>query len=657
MADTATPIATEDTPSSGMIPMQGDPESTTVTAPPQQPTQPGDSPSIGNIPSITPQDYMNPSVMLPHEGWMLRALHATTSALAGDQTIHITKDKDGNVTMTHDPSKEGEKWGRIAAAALTGAAAGLANSQGPGGLARAGAAGFQAGAQIPQQREQQAQQQVTFDNQQLMAKANRIHITQSNYIQAQQAKIADIQFDQATADKINGYAKSLMAHGTDLGTFDTEHQSLLDFTKNNPTALDAYLGKGNQVLRAVPTPDHKIHAVLTDAAEEDKKNTEPMEAFKFGKGPDGEYGLQSYTVPPLGGKVADIRNGNETALKDASTYATGKKNMADANKPAAQPKTLAEMNLAIANATDPAEIARLTQARDATFRQQKDLRTVNQVNVGTVPPGTTPAQMIAPGGRFAPGTVDGTNARMLATGDVTKMPMRMAKGAPTPYEMRAAAEEYSQQMYGLPYSETMIDQEKKFFDNIKTQGILDGIDKMIGTSGQPGYLDTVVDLARKAGVGANAPWNTIALTVKNKLGETAAKNFSTALGEVQRNLPGLIGNPLLGGSDSDLKQRQAEKMFGSDVTAGNMVGTADTLRGMMHGSAQSMTRNNRFLQRRYGLQGPYAAQQGGGGQQQQGGGGGAAKFAAAPHQPPNPPYAGAVFGSGPNGPGWYPPGS
>jgi hypothetical protein len=118
----------------------------------------------------------------------------------------------------------------------------------------------------------------------------------------------------------------------------------------------------------------------------------------------------------------------------------------------------------------------------------------------------------------------------------------------------------------------------------------------------------VVNLANQAGVGANAPWNEISLAVKKKLGDQAAKNFNTALGEVQRSLPGLIGNPLLGGSDSDQKLRLAQDMFGKDVTAGNMLSTANTLKGMLAGSKDSLTRNNRFLQRRYGLKGPYAAQ-------------------------------------------------
>jgi hypothetical protein len=161
-------------------------------------------------------------------------------------------------------------------------------------------------------------------------------------------------------------------------------------------------------------------------------------------------------------------------------------------------------------------------------------------------------------------------------------------------------------------------------------------------------------------VGANAPWNEISQAVERKLGNQAAKNFKAALGEVQRSLPSLIGNPLLGGSDSDLKQRMATELFGKDVTAGNLLSTANTLRGMLQGSADSLTRNNRFFQRRYGLRGPYAAQYnattgggGGSGQQPQGPTTAGANFQAMTPPPNEPQQQGRFYGKGAKGVGWY----
>ena len=539
--------------------------------------------------------------------------------MTGPETWHVTRDpKTGEVTAQQDPSTLGEKWGRIAATALGGAVAGLQNAQGPGGLLKATAAGTATGLQQPQKTQDDAQQQVDFGNKQLLAKATRIHLTQQTYLLSQQTKALELKYDQDTADNLNKWYDTLASspNAVDLGTMDpSEPNALIKFSKDHPEAMDAFLGKGNQRLTAIPGPDHKLHMVLTDRSFEDQRIDSPMPGFYIGTDQNGRASLQSKLAQPGSTTLGELSNHN---LAVTTAWQSMRKTQADADLAEARakdpnaPKTLPEINLAIEQETNPVKKAQLTAARDATVKQQKDFRTINATtnNIGITAPGTSPTDMIKQGGKFGPETIPGVNAQKMATGDETleDMPKRMAKGVATPQEMVAAAEAYSQQLYGLGYSPTMVGAEKKQFDNMKVQGILDGIDKMAGTNGQPGYLDTVVRLGQAAGVGPNAPWNTVALEVKKKFGDQAAKNFNTALGEVQRSLPALIGNPLLGGADSDLKQRMAQDMFGKDVTAGNLLSTAGTLNGMLQGSKDSLTRNNRFLQRRYGLKGPYAAQ-------------------------------------------------
>jgi hypothetical protein len=43
-------------------------------------------------------------------------------------------------------------------------------------------------------------------------------------------------------------------------------------------------------------------------------------------------------------------------------------------------------------------------------------------------------------------------------------------------------------------------------------------------------------------------------------------------------------------------------MFGQNPTLSNLQSTAGVLKNMMHGSLDSYTHNNRFLQRRYGIE-------------------------------------------------------
>lgn len=635
-----------DTPElTSQIPLQGSDQSVDVNTPqPEQMPQAADTPQFTpTIPSETAPN--NPDVYRDmHENWMHRALDRAATLLGGDQTIHITKDPDGNVTMTHDSSTTKEKWGRIAQAVLVGAAAGFQNSQGPGGLGKAAAAGVQTGAQLPQQREQQAQQQVDFDNKQLMAKANRIHLTQQTAMEAAQLNLENMKIDQSTADAINKSTEDYAGRpgAIDYGVYDPKQShGVIDFSKQNPGAMADFLGKNNRTAAVVWKPDGKLHVIGYNASDDERWNDKPVEIPYNDSDADGKPKISYKTAGPGTHKQGqlDLTRAAVQAeqLRRLNIWSEAQKKLSDAERDKDIPKNYEEAFARAANAPDVVTKQKWTNLGNDLYKKAQGLRAVNQVNVGTVPPGTTPAQMIQPGGKFAPDTVSGVNAQKLASGDLllSELPKRMAKGAATPQEMVAAAEQYSQQQYGLGYSPTMIENEKKLFDNIKTQGTLDGIDKMVGVDGAPGYLDTVVSLGLKAvGPNSSAPWNDISLAVRNKFGEQTAKNFNTALGEVQRSLPSLIGNPLLGGSDSDLKQKKAEEMFGQNITAGNLLSTADTLKGLLNGSKDSLTRNNRFLQRRYGLKGPYAGQS----SPTQGGGGAPAN----PGPAPNPPAKGGV---------------
>lgn len=635
MADTdtatpppSTPVQPEASPDlTATLPFQSMPESTDVSTPSPQPIQPQNGPALtSTIPSETAPN--NPDIERQyHESWLHRKLDQVGTILGGGESITYTKDPDGNVSISHTPSTTKEKWGRIAQAALVGAASGLQNSQGPGGLAKAAAAGTQTGAQLPQQRTQQTQQSVDFDNKQLLARANRIHLTQQSAMVAAQTRLANLKVDQETANVLNANANEYAGRpgAIDYGSYDpADPQGESKIANQNPGAMDDFLGHNNRKTAIVLEADHKFHVYGVPTTDDERWNDKPVEVPYNDMDKDGNPIIATKPAQPGTVRMGQLDLTRDAVqgeyLKRVGIKAKADQDEAAANKPPAQPKDYQEAYSAASTASTPAEKQRLTTLGDVLYRKAMGLKTVTQVNVGTpTAPGATVADMIKPGGGFEPTTVNGVTAQKLATGDLTvdELPKRLAKGSATPQQTIAAADQYSQQLYGLPFSATQVGAEKKQFDNIKEQGILDGIDKMAGVHGAPGYLDTVVDLANKAGVGANAPWNTIALAVKTKLGDQAAKNFNTALGEVQRSLPSLIGNPLLGGSDSDLKQQMAVHMFGSDVTAGNLISTAGNLRGMLQGTRDSLTRNNRFLQRRYGLQGQYAAQFGGGQNPQQ----------------------------------------
>jgi hypothetical protein len=139
------------------------PPNFTQTDPTQQGPVPNPPP-----PQAPPQDQSSVTVTAPntqqmaqgdpmmqaaavHHSRMADALNAVANHLGGSKTMHIVPNSDGSYDVHQMDATPGEKWGRIAAAALQGAAKGFAAGQGPGGGAKALAAGVQAGTDLSQQ--------------------------------------------------------------------------------------------------------------------------------------------------------------------------------------------------------------------------------------------------------------------------------------------------------------------------------------------------------------------------------------------------------------------------------------------------------------------------------------------------------------------------
>lgn len=629
---------------------------------PQQPPQPPAAQPPQQPPQAPQQMPPMDSQTQQHMSGIHRAINAVANLLGGPITYQMTQAPDGSYQISPQPSTQGEKWGRIAANALGGFVAGAANAQGPGGMMKAAAAGTQYGLQQPEKQLKQSEEDVDFQNKQLMSKAQHTLLDQQILAAQFKNQQEPIKFSEEQADYSVKMAKSMDDLG---GVFVGNVKTAQDLTKykSDQDAIDAHTGKSDGVLMPIPKADGStdIYRIPPDTAKQ--RTTDDWTYQKPYLDPnDSTKVLYKTFTETAGSSTIGDRAKNQKALlaesdKTISQAATNAKNLASANK---QPKTdewSQTMSAASAAAArgDTAEATRLTNLAHQQLGAAQTLKETGTATGAGIPgigAQTQIADLIKPGAPFAPGTVDGTIAQKLADGSnvLGDFPRRMAKGAPTPYQYSAAAEAYSQGMYGLPWSETDIQQEKKFFNSDKVQGALDGIDKMIGRDGHPGYLDTVVDLARRANIGGSAPINQGVLWVKTHMGDQAAKDYQTALGEVQRTLPSLIGNPLLGGSDSDLKLRQAKEMFGSNPTMGNLLSTSQTLSNMLRGSVNSYASNNRYLQRRYGLQGPFAKQFGMPGQGAPGAGAGGGAPTPTPGATaggggaPNPPSPAALKG-------------
>jgi hypothetical protein len=124
-------------------------------------------------------------------------------------------------------------------------------------------------------------------------------------------------------------------------------------------------------------------------------------------------------------------------------------------------------------------------------------------------------------------------------------------------------------------------------------------------------MNLLLNLAQKAipnqgGIGGiipeglTAPLNRLEIEARARLGDTDANNYLTALQETTRSISGLMGNPLLGGGETDKKLEQAETMLGKNPTMSNIRSAANILDQALLTQRSALVGDNRFLKRRFG---------------------------------------------------------
>lgn len=659
MADVAsilgTPVATVDAPmSTAMIPLSDPGTSMTVTDAGPSGVQPIPTPGTGMVQQqwTPPQPGQVDTVQSPqpdaeiaagaaHQNWLSHILDTVGTILGGDKTIVATKHPDGSVSVEHNPSTTGEKWGRIAQAALGGAARGMAAGQGPGGAGKAFGAGAIAGLAQPQQNLDQANQQAANLSAQQLRNAQNIALNQQIFKTSwDNAHLAPDYLHKQTIEAMEQARQMEDLHAIPIATGIKNGAEVVQYGKTNPNAVDSHLGKDGSMLYNIPDGQGGVDVYQIPANLANRLTT------------DDDHWTQTTLDPKDGTKTVDTPQvttaGQETygqrATRRMATIVANDNNIKSAQ--AAKTAASEAATKALEAQGKPAE----TQAQTRLANQKAAEAAANTTLLGK--------QASAVGANYVPGqnpVLDDT-AEGLASGRYLQntLPKRTGKGQPTPQEQNYAANIVSQQKYGLPYNPTIIDQENTFAKAPKTQAYLEGIDRMTGAHGDPGQLSQLLNLAQAAGIGGNAPLNDVKQAIKTKLGNAAADNFATLLTETQSNLGTLIGNPLLGSGESDQKLRTAQSAFGQNPTLDSLRGQVATVSDVLTRSRNNMAANNRYIQQRYGTRlSPNANAP-------------AVNTQATPNTnatpatgitPQTPPAGqtrpGYVYGTGPQGKGWY----
>lgn len=221
------------TPPDAASALAGAPAATPVAAPvaaAPQPMDPNNPQTIEQQPTsyngMTTDDAANHAAAV-HHGRLATMLDAVGSILGGNKSLRMTRNPDGSVDVKQVDASPAEKWGRIAQAAVSGLANGFAVGQGPGGGARAAAAGIQTGLAEPGQQQTAVMDQAAKLNQQnqqnQLFKANMIALNQRNLQGAFDLKRAEANSLEGEDDRAATIQKTMQqANATKIDVGDIE---------------------------------------------------------------------------------------------------------------------------------------------------------------------------------------------------------------------------------------------------------------------------------------------------------------------------------------------------------------------------------------------------------------------------------------------------
>jgi hypothetical protein len=198
-----------------------------------------------------------------HHDRVANALQDALKAMSGGgQAMRLKKNTDGTVDVVPIDKTPGQMWGDIAKAALSGATKGFAAGQGPGGQARALAAGYDQGANQQQQQTDQTlanAQKINDQNRQKqlfnanMAMMDQKLIQATNDNQRSGAKFTD-EMQKSSLDTL----KNLDDMGAEeLATWKTPDEMAQQYN-TNPKIQQFHNGQGGHTL-PVTTSDGVTH--------------------------------------------------------------------------------------------------------------------------------------------------------------------------------------------------------------------------------------------------------------------------------------------------------------------------------------------------------------------------------------------------------------
>lgn len=528
-----------------------------------------------------------PLALRPVRRGLLGIVDKMADVLTGDTKPEIYEDGQGDKYVMHPNMGHGEQWARIGAGLLEGAARGYAAGQGAGGQGRAGVAGIEAGKQLRADQHNQETQMTDEVRQDMLDRANAQMTRMKLAEQTWKLSRLQIDADQADADRAENHATQYRAMGGEMVGHMPNPAAISEVLKTTPDISKHMVQNGT--VNIVPHYD-------TGDSGQVKRNGFDVYLMKDGWRkqvlPAGStfdwYNPQTHEIEKhnasdamTAGEQAD-RNGIAANARDGFLLQQHKQQQEDAQAHNLESETKARDKELPGKIAETA--ARTNQANAAA---DKDRANAAAIKAGSLNADGTPnPRFEALAQAVEAGHVLGRNLK------------REAKGSGLdPNAIMARAVEIGNEK-GRPFSEPIIEEEHKFASNEKTQAAIGGIDRILDP--KTGYMSQMMKTAEQAHLGTHGLYNSAELATRRFFGETSAKNFQTGVTELRRSIAGLIGNPLLGGSETDKKLQQADELIGEKPTLENLRGAAVQLNSALAAQRAKIVGSNRFLIERYG---------------------------------------------------------
>lgn len=526
--------------------------------------------NTATIPEQAPQQA--PTVLMPvKRGGLGGLVDEIRNALAPPPRQEYIDPDTGKRMVYEAPQTPGGQWRRLAGEALQGAAAGLANGQGPGGAQRAAAAGIEAG--FRQHQQEQAQQEKQADEDYQLERQNRIDKA-NTYLQ--QVQLATQQFALKRLQVKAGHDDALFAQqmndreqqrgSIDLGVYG-DHYALPDVQKAHPE-INFWQQGVRGMIQAHPEIDPEtgeqkgVHLWLTQPGILDQPAPPGTQAHRVEYDKDNVPHVVPFT--PTG-----VHSNREIQSMDDYAYGVVQKYQSGQAENSLKAAQAQEAKARAAEA--PSEAARNYASAE------KDRAEVKQLN------SAADQQTIA------------SNAQQLVEGSMD--PSNLSKRAKTYDATLAAANTYSMQKYGKPFDIAKAQADYRFATNTQTFNTLNYLNSLVGRNNNSGNLGVLVNMSNNLPRTQFPPLNRAEQWAKLSSGNPQVASYYAAITEVSDQIAKILqGGGSGGGGTSDAKLRQASDLFNKGFTAQQIAAVAnDTLRPLLANRKQEIIGDNRYL--------------------------------------------------------------